>query len=569
MISKEIIEEVKKRLVKTCIPVVIYSSLIVLFLFASCNGPLAKNQQEPAVVITTISDFHGQLEPAYVWGQDKTLQEQGGVSRLFTLLNSIRSEYQNKVLFFGSGDYFVEDFRVGKYFSAFGGQAIADFLNMLAIDASTIGNHEFDFGMESADKALACCKFPLIATNLKNPEILSSNAISKKLIVQKNGFKLGILGLMLTDPKGYGFSHDVSSAQRDVIKLEEDLYGVTQAAVNELSKQDKVDFVIVLSHLGVEGDKLLAEKVDGIDVICGGHDHAVIKKGQEIVTNKPDGSQTIIVHPGDRGIYVGVMKLWPKQQGKLTYDWDLLEVNASIVQDQQCEQKLQYYKDLLPNNLTITTSTEPIDTSKHNLRTQENSFANFVADIIKEHFEADIVLLNGSSFRGRGILPPGSVTESALDDWFPFKDNTLIKVKASGKVIKQALELGVADLPGESRNLLHPSGLVYHVDLTKQSQVLQKNDMHAIVGIKENGARTIYAALQKVDGSLEPLRDDQEYFVIITAMMIQKQHFGAFFMFAQLPDLEDTKLTEKELLRAYLKRNTTISPNKLGRIKFV
>ena len=100
-------------------------------------------------------------------------------------------------MLFGSGDYFIEDFNRGTYFLAFGGEAIAYFLNALPIDASTIGNHEFDFGVEAADKSLQACSFPIIATNLKSSDL--SRHILKKLIIDKNGYKIGILGAILPD----------------------------------------------------------------------------------------------------------------------------------------------------------------------------------------------------------------------------------------------------------------------------------------------------------------------------------------------------------------------------------
>ena len=128
---------------------------------------MLNKKSDPALVILTISDLHGQLEPTYTWGTDGTLKQAGGISRIAGHINNIKKIYPEKVLLFGSGDYLIEDFNRGTYFLAFGGEAIAYFLNALPIDASTIGNHEFDFGVEPADKSLQACLFPIIATNLK------------------------------------------------------------------------------------------------------------------------------------------------------------------------------------------------------------------------------------------------------------------------------------------------------------------------------------------------------------------------------------------------------------------
>lgn len=502
----------------------------------------------PAIVIATISDFHGQLEPAYVFSNDGTLQEKGGISRLNTAFNKIKQQYPDKILLFGSGDYFTEDFRVGKYFAAFGGRPIACFLNDLPIEASTIGNHEFDFGMEAADKALHNLTFPLIATNLKQSDLTCK--IHKKLILHKNGYTLGILGLMLPDIKVYvGLAYGIPKKDIKLLQFEQDLYGCAQAAVNDLKKQHKVDFVVVLSHLGFEEDKLLAEKVDGIDLICGGHTHTTIKKDNEFVVNKPQKGKTIIVHPSDRGLFLGVVKLWPKEKGDLKYSWDLIEIDTTFAQDQQIEDKLKYFKDLLPGSATITISTCPIDTSKYNLRTQESGFANFITDVIREHFNVDMVLLNASSIRSRAILPQGQIRENDLNNWFPFENNFLVRLKVIGKYIKQALELAVEELPQESRNFLNVSGIMYNVDTTKSK-----------------GQRVVSVLVLQKDGSLSVFDENKEYDIIINNMMIDEFFVGAFSMFKQGITLQNTGLTEKDLLIAYFKKHKEISPNKVGRI---
>lgn len=509
--------------------------------------------QPPALVIATLSDFHGQLEPAYIWSKNGTLQEKGGIARLKTVIDDLRQKYPNKLLLFGSGDYFTEDFRVGKYFAAFQEQAVADFLNKLSLDTSTIGNHEFDFGIESADKALKACRFPFVATNLKQSSL--SSPIHKKIILNKNGYKIGLLGLMTDTKKHYGLTP---------IIFEPDLYKVTQLAVDELKNQDKVDIIVLLTHLGLDKDVTLAKTVDNIDIICGGHTHDITKTAQEIIVDKPNG-KTIIVHSGDRGLHLGVIKLWPKKDGLLQYEWTLQEIDARITEDKECAEKLQHYKQLLPHSASIAITTVPIDAEKNSLRTKENGFANFVADVIREHFKGDIVLVPGGSLRGRAILPEGPITENDLNGWFPFQDNFLLKLTAQGSHIKQALELAVANLPEESRDLLHPSGLRYTVDVSKQPMLIDKNSAGQTIGAKQEGQRIVTIDVLELNGSYSPLKENKEYSLVITSTMINDL-FGAFFMFKTGYTIINTGLTGKEILSAYFKSHATISPNKLGRM---
>lgn len=364
------------------------AALLLGTIFLSIKkSSLSLTDTQPALVIATISDLHGQLEPGYAWAKDGTLREMGGISRIATALEKLKKQYPDKVLLLGSGDYFTEDFRVGKYFKTFGGRAIAYFLNALPLDASTIGNHEFDFGLKSADEALHKCSFPIVATNLKNADL--SVPIAKKLVLHKNGYKVGILGLLSPALMGYGFFRDAPQTKKLPLLFEPDLYKCTQIAVNNLKNLDHVDFVIVLSHLGIEEDRRLAQVVNGIDVICGGHTHITTKRGGEVVVNQQK-HRTVIVHPGYKGIHLGVIKLWRKKADFLKHEWDVIEIDSSIAKNQLLEEKLEQLRKQLPGSTVITTTTCPIDATKLGLRTQENGFANFVAQVIRNYFAADI-----------------------------------------------------------------------------------------------------------------------------------------------------------------------------------
>ena len=363
------------------------------------------------------------------------------------------------------------------------------------------------------------------------------------------------MGLMADTKRHYG---------QTPITFEPEIYKVTQVAVDELKNQDKVDFIVLLTHLGLEQDVALAKAVEHIDIICGGHTHDITKTSEEIIIDKPSG-KTIIVHTGDRGLHLGIMKLWPKKEGKLQYEWTLQEIEASIIEDKECKEKLGYYKQLLPHSASIAITTVPIDTEINSLRTKENGFANFVADAIREHFNADIVLVPGGSLRGRAIVPAGPITENDLNGWLPFQDNFLLTLTAQGRHIKQALELGVANLPEESRDLLHPSGLRYTVAVSKQPMLLEKSSEGRTIGAKQDGQRVVSIDVLQPDGSYAPLQEDKNYNLIITSTMINDL-FGAFFIFKAGYALNNTGLTGKEILGAYFKSHATISPTKVGRM---
>lgn len=525
---------------------------------------------EPVLVITTISDLHGQLEPTYSWAADGTVQERGGISRIAAQVKALRERYPEKMLLFGSGDLFIEDFNKGKYFLAFGGEVVASFLNTLSIDASAIGNHEFDFGTKALDSALRACSFPFIATNLKQSDL--SYPVPKKLIINKNGYRLGILGVMLSDmkilPTLQWFKQEKTKTGHDPLAFESDLYGCMQAAVDDLKTRDQVDFVMVLSHIGIEEDKKLAERVHGIDLICGGHTHTSTPKGCEVVVQKSDSTITVISHPGDRGRSLGMVKLWPKEGGRLIFECDVLAMDDRVTSDQQVEDKLQAYKRQLPSSPVVATTTCPIDTTKDAVRKQENGFANFVADVIRDHFGAEIVLINASCIRGEEILPAGKLTEDDIDNFFPLKNDLLIRLQATEKQIRQALELGAADLEGNSRNLVHVSGLRYTIDPSKPAFVPEINEAGFAIGSKRDGSRIVSVEVEQQDGAWVPLDDNRAYNVVINSMMIDEAFYLAqFYMFKVIKDMHHSGLTEKGVLLQYFKDHPIISPNTMGCLK--
>lgn len=543
--------------------IIIGMGTIFLWLKKNKGLEMFKEKSDPALVILTISDLHGQLEPTYMWGNDGKLKQVGGISRIAGHINNIKKLYPEKVLLFGSGDYFIEDFNRGTYFLACGGEAIATLLNALPIDASTIGNHEFDFGADAADKSLQACSFPIIATNLKSSTL--SCHILKKLIIEKNGYKIGILGAILPElvtHKAYWFL-------QGVLAMEPDLYSCMQQTVNELKTVDQVDFVIVLSHIGIDEDRKLAEHVHGIDLICGGHTHTTTKRSCEVIVQKPDQTQTVISHPGDKGRTLGIVKLWPKENGHLTFDCDVFEVDSSIAQDQQIEEKLQSYKKQLPIPKVVVTSTCPIDTTKQAIRKKENGFANFVTDAIRDFFEADIVLINARSISGEELLPLGELTERDMDNLFSFDNDFLICLKATGAQIREALELGVADITtGNPKNLLHVSGLRYTIDPSKLALIPSLNDEGMVTGRKQGGHRVVNVDVEQHDKQFYPLDDSHEYDIVINSMMTDEAFYVAqFYMFKTIKDKHNTGLTEKDVLMKYFEKHATICPVVDGRLK--
>ena len=118
--------------------------------------------------------------------------------------------------------------------------------------------------------------------------------------MERNSVRIGILGLM-TPTLPYIVSGNLD------IKVNNDPVRTARTISRKLKDQEDVDLVLALTHLGLESDKKLAENIEGIDVICGGHSHDIMDKA--VLINRSGGKSTIVTQAGERGKYLGFLKL--------------------------------------------------------------------------------------------------------------------------------------------------------------------------------------------------------------------------------------------------------------------
>jgi len=253
----------KTGIIKTFLPLI----LILLLSASLCAEPRE-------LTILTLSDLHGQLEPFVTEEENKTLKV-GGIARIVYAVKTMKKSSPQKAVLFSSGDSLT-----GKYFLQFGGEAIFSAISLIGVNAATLGNHEFDRGEKTLSNALKYCGFPIIQSNLetKDNSSLKDSFVPYKT-VEKNNIKLGIVGLMTPDLPF------ISSAGSD-IKVNTDLVESAINTLNTLKQNEKPDLIVALTHLGLEEDIMLAEKVPEIDLVCDGHSHNFMKKDEEIIVSQ-------------------------------------------------------------------------------------------------------------------------------------------------------------------------------------------------------------------------------------------------------------------------------------------
>jgi 5'-nucleotidase len=223
----------------------------------------------------------------------------GGVARRSKLIESIRTENKNTLLF-DAGDIFQGT----PYFNYFGGEVEFKLMSMLGYDAATIGNHDFDNGIDGLDLQLPHAKFDFLISNYDLSNTVLNGKTKKYRIFDVDGLKIGVFGL--------GIALDgLVSANLFKETRYLDPVEISQEMTNILKQQEKCDLVICLSHLGYyyksDPEKIcdlnLAKKTRDIDLIIGGHTHTFLPK-PTLVKNL-DNQNMLVNQVGKWGLHLG------------------------------------------------------------------------------------------------------------------------------------------------------------------------------------------------------------------------------------------------------------------------
>lgn len=267
--------------------------LAIAFLVIISTFQLAAEKKIKLVILHT-NDTHSQVEPTE--NSNLKTANMGGYARRMGVIEKIRSEEKN-VLLFDAGDFSQGT----PYFNFFNGKVEIDALNRMQYDAGTLGNHEFDNGIDTLAVILKNARFPLISSNYELENTPIKNHIQPYLILKKFGLKIGIMALNV-DPKSLIIENNYRGlVYRDPIEKAKE----TSAF---LKKKQKCDLVICLSHLGSDStaidvnDFTIAHQTKHIDIILGGHSHSLLENTK---TNNADGKKVIIAQMGKSGLYLG------------------------------------------------------------------------------------------------------------------------------------------------------------------------------------------------------------------------------------------------------------------------
>ncbi|HEU4872132.1 MAG TPA: metallophosphatase [Pyrinomonadaceae bacterium] len=248
---------------------------------------------DTVITILHTNDTHSQIDPLPANDRNAGM---GGVARRATLVKRIRKENPNTLLV-DAGDVLQGT----PYFNFYKGEVEYKAMSAIGYDAGTLGNHEFDNGVEALAAALKFANFDVVSANYDVKGTVLESKVKRYVVRTLGGIRVGLFGLgvsptaLITPENFKGVTYiDPVVAAREVVK--------------KLRDEERCALVVCMSHLGYvetgdRGDTFVASQVDGIDFIAGGHTHTFMEK--PVTQAQPCGAKTLIFQVGKSGIYVG------------------------------------------------------------------------------------------------------------------------------------------------------------------------------------------------------------------------------------------------------------------------
>lgn len=269
--------------------------LYMLLLFTAVGAYAQKH-----LVVLHTNDTHSCIMPLNPNLADTAVAGRGGFLRRVAMIKEERAKNPD-LLLIDSGDFS----QGSPFYTMFKGDVEVGLMNLMGYDAATIGNHEFDFGLENMARIFKMAKFPVVCANYDFTGTCVEGLVKPYVIIKRNGLKIGLFGL---SPQLEGLV-DLSKC-KGVTYLDPIEVGNRVAA--ELKHDKKCDVVICVSHLGwlrpdeMGDQKLLASSKD-IDLVLGGHSHSYFKALRYV--NNADGKAVPVDQNGKNAMYVGKLTL--------------------------------------------------------------------------------------------------------------------------------------------------------------------------------------------------------------------------------------------------------------------
>lgn len=266
---------------------------ICLSIFVCVFTVVAVAQKKQLVILHT-NDTHSCIMPLNPNLADTALAGRGGFLRRMALIEDERAKTPG-LLLIDSGDFS----QGSPYYNFYKGEVEVELMNRMGYDVATIGNHEFDFGLENMARIFRMAKFPIVCANYDFTGTTVEGLVKPYTIIKRNGLKIGLFGLS-PQPRGL-----VDTTKFVGVKYLDPVETARRMAA--LLKMKRCDVIICVSHLGWEDeeltDQMLVPATRDIDIVLGGHSHTYMKTLRYV--KNVDGKDVPVDQNGKHGIWIG------------------------------------------------------------------------------------------------------------------------------------------------------------------------------------------------------------------------------------------------------------------------
>ena len=489
------------------------------------------------------NDVHGRFEPISATDTICTAAENrkgacfGGSARLYTAVEEARRTAKNSVLL-DSGDQFQGSLLFRKY----KGALTAEMMNSLGYDVMALGNHEFGSGVETLRTFVDAVRFPVLMANGDLTGIPAlAEQVPASVVLPIGGQQVGFIGIVTPDTAELAnpgfeitFTAPEAALRREVALL----------------TARGIDKIIVLSHVGYATDLRLAEQVEGIDVIVGGHSHSLLHN-DHIASAGPYPTmvgQTAVVQAYAYGKYLGRLDVTFDDDGEL-----LSAAGEPILLDRWVEENPLIKK-------TITNASAPLQALRDQVvgtaetaigggllgcRAGECPLGNLVAEAMLADAAkqgVDLALMNGGGIKA--LIDAGPVTMGEVMTTLPFQ-NTLATFRLTGRELMAALESGVSEIEEGSGRFPQVAGMRF-----------------SFRPFAPKGERIV-----EVEVGGEPLDPDRDYGIVSNSFL--RGGGDGYTVFREAREAYDFGSDIAEVVAAYLAANDPYTPVTDGRIEML